>query len=154
MNARVLKTVACTAVASLGLLLLPILGAPVARVAQAAETAAAVAGQAALGTVGCMSVDRSYLLLGQLGSCPLDVIGPVLSAGSLLPTVLVGTDEIATASAPVGDVAAEQVHSQRPRVVPESLHPAPAGSDAEGLTWPGDLTVEQVHSQEAAGRAR
>ena len=97
MNARVLKIVACTAVASLGLLLLPTLDAPIAPVAQAAETTvAALVDQEAHGAVGCASGGQTDLLLGQLGSCPLDLIAPIFSISPLLPTTLVGVGDAAS----------------------------------------------------------
>ena len=95
MNARVLKIVACTAVASLGLLLLPTLDAPITPIAQAAETVAALVDQGAHGAVGC-SGGQTDLLLGQLGSCPLDLIAPIFSISPLLPTTLVGVGDAAS----------------------------------------------------------
>lgn len=94
MNARVLKIVACTAVASLGLLLLPPLDAPIA---QAAETVAALVDQAAHGAIGCASGGQTDLLLGQLGSCSLDLIAPIFSISPLLPTTLVGVEDATSA---------------------------------------------------------
>ena len=96
MNARVLKIVACTAVASLGLLLLPTLDAPITPIAQAAETVAALVDQGAHGAVGCASGGQTDLLLGQLGSCPLDLIAPIFSISPLLPTTLVGVGDAAS----------------------------------------------------------
>ena len=113
MNARVLKITACTAVASLGLLLLPPLDAPIAPIAQAAETVATLVDQAAHGTVGCVSGGQADLLLGQLGSCSLDLIAPIFSVGPFLPTSILGIGEAATASVPDGDGAPAQADSHK-----------------------------------------
>ena len=111
MNAQVLKIVACTAGASLGLLLLPTLDAPIAPIAKAAETVAALVDQAAHGAVGCASGGLTDLLLGQLGSCTLDLVAPILSVSPLLPTTLVGVGDAATASARDGDDVPAQADS-------------------------------------------
>ncbi len=113
MNARVLKIVACTAVASLGLLLLPTLNAPIAPIAQAADTVAALVDQAAHGAVGCASGRQTDLLLGQLGSCPLDLVAPILSVGPVLPTTILGVGEAATAPTPDGEGVAAQADGHK-----------------------------------------
>ena len=110
MNARVLKITACTAVASLGLLLLPPLDAPIAPIAQVAETVAALVDQAAHGTVGCVSGGQTDLLLGQLGSCSLNLIAPIFSISPLLPTTLVGVGDVT--SVRDGDDVPAQADSQ------------------------------------------
>ena len=83
-------------------------GAGIAPIAQAADTVAALVDQAAHGAVGCASGRQTDLLLGQLGSCPLDLVTPIFSVGPVLPTTILGVGEAATASTPDGEGVAAQ----------------------------------------------
>ena len=85
MNARTLRVVTATCLASLGLLALPTLDSPAGAVAQAAGRVAAWTDAVSQVAVGCFSIGQGDLFLPRFDGCQLETVIPFLSVGPVLP---------------------------------------------------------------------
>ena len=93
MNARTLRIVTATCLASLGLLGVPTLDSPAGAVAQAAGRVAAWTGAASQAAAGCFVVSQGDLFLPRLEGCQLETLIQALSVGPILPGSAIGVGE-------------------------------------------------------------